>query len=797
MGERPQRPGVGQQLDLGHLRAHRRPAGRRIGVAAGDPRPAGGQVAHHRADVLPGHLHRDLAPRLQQAGAGGRGELAQGQRAGGLEGGVGGVDRVRLAVDQGDVDVDDGAVAAHAAVGLRPDALLHAAVELGGHRAADDPLVEDDPAARRPGLALDDDDGVLPVPPGLLHVPRRDPRRAGEGLHQRYPDRDGGDRDAVPAAQPLEQHLGVRVADAPQQQLPGVGAALEAHGGVFGDQARQRRRQAVVVPARGGLDRHRQLGRGQLPRRHQERVVRGGQRVAGLGAGQPGDRADVAGRARRDQPQQRPQGRADGADPLVDVVVGVAALGQAVPGDVDGGVGPQRAGEDAHQRHPAHVGVGRRLHHLGDQRAVRIAGQRGRGRTVRAGRRREAVLARAREPGDDELQQGVDAHAGQWRGAQHRVEVAAGDGGLQVGDQVGLHQLVTGEVALHEHLVLALADDALDQLGPEPVGLDLPRPPARRVGVEQGHQVAHRAVGGAVDQVHGEHALPQQHLAQPHGLLDVGLRAVDLGEHHRARHADRRALLPERGGGGVHPVDGGDDEEGGIGRAQAGAQLAHEVRRPGGVQQGDAVAGVLDGRDAQRDRPPLPDLDVLGVQARRAVLHPAGARQRAGRDEQRLGQRRLAGTRVPDEGDVAHLLRRPGGRCGCGLLRHLPVSSWNRRRAARWPCRPGRTGPRARPAPSGPGRADRPRARRTRRPRPVRSDSPWWVEWTTIRSPTCASTASSWRCECGPGHSLPLGGERIKGAGSGARIVHACSGDGRRPPTPVSCAHHPRRLDLP
>ena len=137
----------------------------------------------------PGTTHLDLAPRLEHPRAGGGGELAQRQRAGRLEGGVGGVDRVRLAVDERDVHVDERPVAADAALGLGPDALLHAAVELAGHGAADDPLLEDDARAGRPGLALDHDDGVLPVPAGLLDVPAGDPRRAGERLDHRHAHR--------------------------------------------------------------------------------------------------------------------------------------------------------------------------------------------------------------------------------------------------------------------------------------------------------------------------------------------------------------------------------------------------------------------------------------------------------------------------------------------------------------------------------------------------------------------------------------------------------------------------------
>ena len=183
------------------------------------------------------------------------------------------------------------------------------------------------------------------------------------------------------------------------------------------------------------------------------------------------------------------------------------------------------------------------------------------------------MLLRARERGDEEVQQLGDADAGQRGDAEDRVEVAAGDGGLEVGDQVRDGQLVAGQVPLHQGLVLALPDDPLDQLAAEPVGV-------RGVDVrfEQRDQPAHRAVRAAVEQVHREDALPELPLAEPDGVLDVGARPVELGDDDRPRHADGGALLPELHGGGVHPVDGGDDEQGGVRGTQPGAQLPHEVR---------------------------------------------------------------------------------------------------------------------------------------------------------------------------------------------------------------------------
>ena len=67
-------------------------------------------------------------------------------------------------------------------------------------------------------------------------------------------------------------------------------------------------------------------------------VVLGRDGVAGLGAGQLGDRDDVAGDREVDRAQGRAERREQVPDPLVGVVVGVPALGQPVPGDVHGQV---------------------------------------------------------------------------------------------------------------------------------------------------------------------------------------------------------------------------------------------------------------------------------------------------------------------------------------------------------------------------------------------------------------------------------------------------------------------------
>ncbi len=63
-----------------------------------------------------------------------------------------------------------------------------------------------------------------------------------------------------------------------------------------------------------------------------------------------------------------------------------------------------------------------------------------------------------------------------------------------------------------------------------------------------------------------------------------------------AAHSSHSAMVV-----GVDAVDGRDDEQGGVGGAQAGAQLADEVGVAGGVEQVDLDRRVLERGDSDSD----------------------------------------------------------------------------------------------------------------------------------------------------------------------------------------------------
>ncbi len=171
-GHRAQFDGVPDQLGGRHLGPDQGAlvAGR-VGLGAQHPAAPAGQVAHHRADEVVRDPDGDLVDRLEQRHLALLGGLPQRQRAGGLERGVGGVDAVRLAVDQGDPQVDHRVAGDQAALHLGADALLDRRDVVVRHRAADDLVDELEAGAAGQRLDLDVADGVLAVPAGLLDVP--------------------------------------------------------------------------------------------------------------------------------------------------------------------------------------------------------------------------------------------------------------------------------------------------------------------------------------------------------------------------------------------------------------------------------------------------------------------------------------------------------------------------------------------------------------------------------------------------------------------------------------------------
>ncbi len=163
----------------------------------------------------------------------------------------------------------------------------------------------------------------------------------------------------------------MRLAEAPQDELVGLGVVLDAQGRVLGGEAAQTLPQLVLV---GLGTRHHGNGQqrvGHLPRAHDERGDLVRQRVAGLGPAQLRDRADIAGDALRHRALGAAERRRHRTHTLVLVVVVVPHTRTVergyMPGHVHGGVRAQRPGEHPDEADAPDVRVGGRLDHLGDE----------------------------------------------------------------------------------------------------------------------------------------------------------------------------------------------------------------------------------------------------------------------------------------------------------------------------------------------------------------------------------------------------------------------------------------------
>ena len=344
--------------------------------------------------------------------------FAEGHRGGDLERHVGRVDGVLLAVKEDDFGVHHREVREYTLAGAFHDALLHRADVLLWHGAADDAVFElDAPASRqRPDLQLNACE--LPVAAGLLLVRVLCLALRADCLAVGHAWRVHLQLDTELAFDPLQVDLDVRVAEAGEDHLAGVGVTFEAQARVFLDDAVEGAAHLVEVGL--GLWRNCGAGRGAGERDRLELDVAalGAERVAGLRLGQLGDSADIAG----DDPWHLVLGLAgdvvNGADALVNAFRGVPGVGIAL----------ECAGEHPEVRQAAHVGVGGRLK---DER-----GQLGRGigRQLLVAGLDGAVRRRGEVVGDRREKAAHSQHRGPGA-CEDRDEAAGGDASADAGGE--------------------------------------------------------------------------------------------------------------------------------------------------------------------------------------------------------------------------------------------------------------------------------------------------------------------------------------------------------------------------
>ena len=236
--------------------------------------------------------------------------------------------------------------------------------------------------------------------------------------------------------------------------------------------------------------------------------------------------------------------------------------------------------------------------------------------------------------------------------------------GERLGELVDVDLLVA-EVALHE--VVVADDDAFDERVVHRVLLGLHLVGHRAFGaLRRAAGVRDRDVVQQVDDTRERRLLADRELQRRDAGAELRLQlverarerralAVELVDEDRAREAALLGELPRDLGLHLDAFDRGHDEQREVGGLDRGGDVADEVGVAGRVEHVDLVVVELERRERERHRDVAALLFGVEVADGRAVFDPAQADDRPGVEQQRLGERRLAGASVADEGDVADL----------------------------------------------------------------------------------------------------------------------------------------------
>src|ERR1035441_7640158 len=658
-----------------HL-AQRHPCGHDKRVAAAllalDPPAPTAEGADHIAQEVLGRDHLDGEDRLEQHGLGAFGGLFERERARDLEGDLRGVHVVVLAVDQRHAHVDHRVAGPHAVHKGLFDALLDGGDVFGGDVPALD-LVDELEAVARGGLQVDVDDPELTRATGLADELALDLLDGGaHGLPVGHLRATHVGLDAELALHAVDEDLEVQLAHARDLRLAGlfVGAHLEG-GGLLG-QTPQRDRHLLLVDLRLGLHRHLDDGLGEDDVLEVDRVVGGGQRVAGDHLLDAHRRGDVAGEDLLDLLALVGVHHQDAPDPLgapaADVQHASARLevtrADAEAGELaDIGVGGNLEGQRGER-----LGVIGLAHDLAllllalDQfRADHRRDVQRRGKVVddRVQQRLHALVleggpaqdgrqfGRERGPADRVLED-LLGHLGLLEDQLQQWVVVVGDLLEQVFARgTRRFEQALGDVELFLFLAhLVLVDDRLHRHEVHD---------AQEVALGADRQLDRHGVRGeAVD-----HRL--------HALVEVGADAVHLVDVGDARDVILVGLAPDRLGLGLHAGDGVEQGDRAVEHAQRALDLDREVHVPGRVDDVDAVVLPLGGGGRGGDRDATLLLLLHPVHDRRALVDLADLVGAPGVVEDALRRRRLTGVDVSHDPDVAGVVE-------CELTGHLSGS---------------------------------------------------------------------------------------------------------------------------
>ena len=477
---------------------------------------------------------------------------------------------------------------------------------------------------------------------------------AADGLAVRDAQAHGVRGDAGAVLEAVEQDGDLRLADRGDDRLAGLLVAVDLEGRVGLGGLLEEGVHLALAAALVGLDRDAVEGVGE--------AELGGLDLAGRGEGVAGERvelghdADVAGGAGLHVARLA-------AHHAVQVREALALAG-ARAGEL--GAGRDGAGEHLEEGEAAVLRVGEGLEDEGDRTVVV-------GRDVEllaVDERHAAEVGHRGEPLREGVEVGDDALLAHARAGEDGHEHALDHGLAEQPLDLLLGDLLALEV-LHHQLVVGL-DHELDELGARRLG---------GLGVLGGDllldglavlEVAGRHVDDVDDalevlaraprQRHGAEVVAEVVLELLERRVEVRFRAVEAVDEEGAREGEVLGGVPQAGGDGAGARLRVDDEGRRLGGAHRGVGVAHEVGVAGGVEDVDADALPLDGRDRGGDGEAAGGLLAVVVEGglgAGVAAEPGGPARQV---QHRLGQHGLPDAALAYKDDVLDL------RCACHVL---------------------------------------------------------------------------------------------------------------------------------
>ena len=584
---------------------------------------------------------------LQQNRASFRNSGLVGQFGGHNERHFAGIHRVIAAVQQGGFQADHRVTGQHTVLGRLADALFNSGEEVLRYAAAEHVLGKLDVLALD-RLELDPDITELAVAASLLLVAALGLAALADGLavgHARGFQRDLDTELILQLGKGDFQMLGAQAAD---DLLLGLGIDHEGDGGIFLNQAGQRAADLALVALLGDLDGHAVAagGVGGCGQRHHAGGVAQG--ITGLGGGQLGDNADVAGG----------NGSSVGLLFAADDEGLAHALRLAGAGVDSVAGGGQLAGQHLDKAHLAHERVGHGLKDVGAQRGSGIGSDVDRVTVLILAHGSGGVSAGQQDV--HVVQQHIQRLVVDGAAAEYGGDLAAADArghaldDLLGGERLTLEELFhQGFVGLGDGLAHGLDQtlEAMADVGQ--VDLDLLAALVLKGFLAEQVDVGDGAVVQADRHDTGADAGAELDLHLLQDLEVVGVFQVGFGD------KDHPRLVVFKGQ--LVGFLGADGDAGTAGHADQHAFGGHdtlgcaglEIEQAGHIDEVIFDALVLNGDNAGVQRCLAADLFGVEVAGGGAVLNTAHALGRAAHVQQGFGQRGFAAASVAGDQNVA------------------------------------------------------------------------------------------------------------------------------------------------